>query len=117
MSKYCIDCGLNVNRLSFKQLNCYWCHNDRDSWPDTLVSVIQGTISISMISALMYFAYWTFTYLNGELQNRKQQQINWVNDMSSAGCKVTNYTSGRGALREIWTCPDGSAVLGRKISR
>lgn len=37
----------------------------------------------------------------------------WEADMRRAGCKVTGFTSERSATYSIWSCPDGTAHLGR----
>ncbi len=37
----------------------------------------------------------------------------WEAEMRRANCKVTGFTSERSATYPIWTCPDGTAHLGR----
>jgi hypothetical protein len=38
----------------------------------------------------------------------------WETARAAEGCKVTSFIStGRGYLREVYTCPDGRVVLGR----
>lgn len=46
-------------------------------------------------------------------QLRASQWEQWEASVAARGCKVTSFVGTRRDITPVWTCPDGSALLGR----
>lgn len=111
----CLRCGKNPQRLSFSQLGCFMCRMKRAAYPDAVLNTLSGLALVAVFSVCTYFLYRGFAWISEQRATQRQDTLAWISNMNMAGCKVTSFVSRSKQLYEVWTCPGGEAIVGRRL--